>query len=170
MSKALRAAAIAAMTFVHFKNPADNTRMYVTNENKPTGCSDGPDGFARDPSGNKLPIGVRVYGPGSVEYRKAEDKINDENLKLGKKGLSGARLRQNQTTLLARTTSEFVNFGYSLTGRDEDEIVVTPSTPFEQRLAVCGALYDDGDYAFARDQVSEVQGDLGNFSLNTAGA
>lgn len=168
MSKALRAAAIVAMTFVHFKNPADNTRMFVTNENKPTGCVDGPDGFARDLSGNKLPIGVRVYGPGSTEYRKAEDKINDENFKLGKKGLSGARMRENQTTLLSRTTAEFVNFGYSPTGRDDDEITVTPSTPFEQRLAVCGALYNDGEFVFARDQVTEAQGDLGNFAKNTA--
>lgn len=156
MMKSLRAAAVAALVFVHFKD-ANGARMYVTNEDAGKfNASTHEDGYARL-NGEKLAMGVKVYGPGSQEFRKAQDAINTANIKNGKKGLTGASLRQDATVLLARTTAEFVNFEYLDTR-------VTASTDFETRVRVASAFYDDLEFVGLRDQVETEQNDLGNFS------
>jgi hypothetical protein len=162
-SAALAAMAVAAFTFVHFKNPATGAKLFVLNANKPTGTIDGDDGYARDQAGNLLPIGVKKWGPGSEEYRKAEARIATENMRAGAKKLTGEKLHENATTLLSRTVFEYVNFGYSLTD-DGVEQVVTASTSHDERMRVNTALFNDPAYVAVREQVLEADGDLGNFA------
>lgn len=132
--------AIAATLFVHFKDPATNQPEYETNE---------AGEFVLDADGNKKPIGVRIYGPGSVQFRNAQAAIATGNIKLGKKGLKGEILFANETEILARTTAEFVNFTYSGQGAN---------------LENNRKFYDDVELVHYREQVSEAQGDLGNFT------
>jgi hypothetical protein len=160
--KSLTAAAVAAVAFVHFKNPTDGTRLYVLNEDAAQfGAVSHEDGYARDSNGDKLPIGVKVYGLGSKEYRKAEDAIATARIQAGRKALTGATLREDGTLKLARTTSEFVNFEYN-------GVRVTPATELDTRVRVAAAFYDDVQFAGLRDQVETEQNDLGNFTLTAS--
>lgn len=168
--KSLLTAAVVALAFVHFKNPSDGSRLYVLNEDASKfNATPHEDGFARDAAGAKLPVGVRVYGPGSTEYRKAEDAIASVRIKEGKKGLSGATLRDDATTKLARCTSEFVNFGYALKDGGE-ELRVTPASDFETRIKVASAFYNDLRFVGLRDQVEADQHDHANFTPTASAA
>lgn len=149
MKNILAQMAVVALMFVHFKTP-DGVKLYVPDESA-------PDGFARDANGDKLPVGVRVYGPGSREYRLAEDRVATENLRRGRNKLTGEQLRANATAIMARTTVEFVNFDYN--GK-----TVSPAMTVEDREKVCEQLYNDVEYVAVRDQVETEQGDLGNYS------
>ena len=157
--KSLRAAAVAAIAFIHFKNPVDGSRMFLLNEdiNGRQGVRSGEDGYARDNDGNKLPIGVKVFGPGSAEYRKAEDAIANARIKEGKKGMTGASLREDGTRKLARCTQEFVNFEYL-------GVQIASNTDFETRVRVASAFYDDVEFAGLREQVETEQHDFANFT------
>lgn len=153
--------AVAALMFVHFKTP-DGEKLFVpneaiTDEMRARGVTESKDGFARDSDGNKLDVGVRVFGPGSREYRLAEDRVATENLRRGRNKLTGEQLRANATTIMARTTTEFVNFDYY--GK-----TVTPTMTVDDREKVCEQLYNDVEYVGVRDQVEAEQGDLGNYS------
>lgn len=156
--KSLRAAAVAALAFVHFKSPIDGARMFVMNEDAETfNAKPHDDGYARDAAGNKLAIGVKVYGPGSAEYQRADDAVSSTRIKEGKKGMTGATLRQDATTKLARCTQEFVNFAYN--GES-----VNASTDFEKRIRVASAFYSDVEFAGLREQIEVEQHDFANFT------
>lgn len=161
--KSLIASAVVALAFIQFRSPADNSPLFVLNEDAPSGCTDGEDGYARDAQGNKLPIGVRVYGPGSKVYRAAEDEIADASIKAGKKALTGASLRNSATFKLASCTQEFVNFAYALT-EGGDELTVTAATEKTERLRIATAFYEDLRFVGFRDQVEREQHDLANFT------
>lgn len=157
LKKSLALALVAATCFVHFKNPADGSHLYLLNEDKPEGATDGSDGYARDSRGEKYPIGVVIHGPGSIVHRKAEDFNANANIKAGRKHITGATLRADATRLLARCTEMFVNFEYN--GQD-----VTEKTTMEERERIASAFYEDTEYVAFREQVLEEQVDLGNFS------
>lgn len=163
--KSLMIAAVTSLAFVHFKNPADSSPLYVLNEDAQgqPGVTAGDDGFARDANGDKLPIGVRVFGPGSQVYRAAEDKIANDAIKAGRKALTGTSLRENATYKLARCTSEFVNFTYALKDGGA-ELTVTPASDLDERVRVASAFFDDVRFVAFRDQVEKEQHDLGNFT------
>lgn len=137
---------VVALAFIHFRDPATDAPMFKTDDNGE---------FVKDADGNKLPIGVKVYGPGSTQYRNAQAAIQTENIKAGKKGLTGNRIQRNETELLARTTVEYVNFDYE-----------GASASYETNLK----FYEDVEVAHLRDQVSEKQADYGNFLPNAATA
>lgn len=148
-------AVLLATAFIHFRDAATNAKLYVANEDKPAGAVDGEDGFARDTNGEKLPVGVEVYGPGSTQYRNAQSAIATANIKRGKKGLTGDILRENETELLARTTAKFVNFDYN-----------GAAASYETNIK----FYDDLELAHFREQVVEQQGDFGTFLPSAATA
>jgi hypothetical protein len=157
MMKSLLAVAVAATAFVQFKNPADNSLLFVTNDDAAKfGATSHEDGYARK-DGQKLPIGVKVYGPGSAEYRRAEDKTVSDAIKAGKKALTGASQRADATYKLARTTLAFVNFDY------EGE-TVTAETDVTARVRIASAFFDDGQFVAFRDQVLQEQHDHANFT------
>lgn len=167
MKNILAQMAVAALMFVHFKTPAGE-KLYVPNEAitddmRARGIVESKDGFARDASGAKLPVGVRVFGPGSREYRLAEDRVATENLRRGRNKLTGEQLRANATAIMARTTLEFVNFDYN--GK-----TVSSNMSVDEREKVCEQLYNDLEYVAVRDQVETEQGDLGNYSQKATSA
>lgn len=127
----------AATLFVHFKNAADGERLYKMRE------VDGQMVRAKDDAGKDIRMGVWVYTPGSKIYRTAQNMNITANIKAGKKELSGAKLDEQQTDLLARTT--FKTEGFEIEGGVDG----------------LRAFYDDEQYAAYREQVAEEQADLG---------
>lgn len=127
----------APTLFVHFKNAATGERLYSTR----TIPGDGDN----ESKVEQVRIGVHVYTPGSKIYRNAQNMNITANIKAGKKELSGAKLDEQQTDLLARTT--FKIEGFELDGG------VTVDT--------LRAFYDNEIYAAYREQVAEEQADLG---------
>jgi hypothetical protein len=125
----------APTLFVHFKNAATGERLYSQRTVETEGGSKQVD----------VAIGVHVYTPGSKIYRNAQNMNITANIKAGKKELSGAKLDEQQTDLLARTT--FKIEGFELEGG------VTVDT--------LRAFYDNEAYAAYREQVAEEQADLG---------
>lgn len=125
----------APTLFVHFKNAATGERLFAVRT-------------AQTESGEKteqVPMGVHVYTPGSKIYRTASNMNATENIKAGKKELSGAKLDEQQVNLLARTT--FKTSGFELEG----------GCTFE----ALKAFYDNEAYAAYREQVADEQADLG---------
>jgi hypothetical protein len=164
MMKSLLRTALVAVAFIQLKDPADNSPLFVTNDDaEKFGATKHDDGFARDSAGNKLPIGVRVHGAGSKVFRKAEDDTNDAMLKAKGKGLTGAGLRNSGTYKLAKCTEQFVNFGYALT-EGGPEIRVTPDMAEDERIRVASAFYDDLRFAAFREQIEKDQADHANFT------
>lgn len=127
--------AVAALVFVHFRHPGTGEKMYA------------PDAAGKNDLDK--PIGIVMATPGSTEYRAAEAAINTENLRLGFKNLTGERMHQNQTDLLAKTAREFKNFDYNGKGCSEE---------------AARQLFDDPEYVAVREQCIAGQGDLGNAS------
>lgn len=136
--------------FIQFRNPATDAKLYA-----PVMEGDEP---KRDEHGNVVfdmskPVGVRVYTPGSLQYRNAESAITTENIKRGKKALTGDTLQGNAVELLANTTIEFINMNY----HGESSGVET----FRK-------FYGDVGMVAYREQVQEKQGDVGNAYASTA--
>jgi len=134
----------AATLFVHFKNAATGERLFATR----TANVDGVE------KTEQVPMGVYVYTPGSKVYRTASNLNATENIKAGKKELSGAKLDEQQVNLLARTT--FKLSGFELEG----------GTTFESLKA----FYDNEAYAAYREQVADEQADLGKSLIASAKA
>lgn len=132
----------APTLFVHFKNAATGALLFamITRTND-AGVTE--EVRAKDESGKDKPIGVTVYTPGSKVYRTAMNMNATANMKGGKKELSGEKLDQQQTDLLARTTIKVHNFECA-TGFD-----------------ALRAWYDDEANVAYREQVADEQGDLG---------
>jgi hypothetical protein len=134
----------APTLFVHFKNAATGDRLYVMREKEIEGG--GVEVVrAKDDAGKDKPIGVMVYTPGSKMFRTASNMNSTENIKAGKKELSGAKLDEQQVNLLARTTFKLVNFE------------IEGGCNFESLKA----FYDDEANVAYREQVADEQADLG---------
>lgn len=132
--------------FVHFKNAATGERLYKMRE------VDGQQVRAKDDAGKEIRMGVWVYTPGSKVYRTAENMNITANIKAGKKELSGAKLDEQQTDKLARTT--FKTEGFEVEGGVEG----------------LRAFYDDEANVVYREQVAEEQADLGKSLIAAAKA
>lgn len=94
------------------------------------------------------PVGVNVFGPGSKEYRAAQSAITNESIAAKRKKVTAELIERNAVELIARTTSEFVNFDYEGKGAS---------------LETNRAFYKDERFVHLRDQVQEKLGDYGNF-------
>lgn len=141
--------AIAATLFVHFTNAATGEPIYKTDE---------AGEFELDANEKKIPVGVNVYGPGSVQYRNAQAELTTEALerRRNKKNITGHTLMSNEVELLARTTIGFVGFTYK--GGDG-------STLDNRR-----EFYNDVALVHFKEQVSDKQGDVANFSQKGSNA
>ncbi len=149
MSNPLARMAVSAAMFIHFTDVETGAKVY---EQKTT---EGPEGLQEVDDLDK-PVGVRAYGPGSTQYRNAEAAVATAQLKAGRKTLTGDKLFDNVTEVMARTVFQYVGFDYNgqtINGADRDTA-----------LALNRKLLSDPVYAAVRDQISEKQGDLGNFS------
>ena len=135
--------ATAMTLFVHFKNEATGEKLYVMEmqdvEGVPTAVQ------KLDGEGKAMPIGVMVYTPGSKVYRTAANMNATDNIKAGRKELSGDKIDQQQVNLLARTTIRPVNF--DLDGGNNFD--------------AWREFYDNGENVAYREQVAEAQADLG---------
>jgi hypothetical protein len=123
----------AATLFVHFKNAATGERLFANVSREIDGAT----------KTEQVPMGVTVYTPGSKQYRTAQNMNITANIKAGKKELSGAKLDEQQTDLLARTT------------------ISTSGFEIEGGVDGLRAFYDNEAYAAYREQVAEEQADLG---------
>ena len=139
----LASLAVRSTLFVHFKNPKTHELAYVQKQVK--NKDGGPDEIVND---TDKPIGVRIYTPGSKQYRKAEAAQMSAMVANKGKALTGEQIFANQTELLAQTTFEFVNF-------DEFGACTVENAR---------ALYSDEQYVAIREQVIAAQNDLGNAS------
>lgn len=136
----------APTIFVHFKNPETGERVYSTRTTEIDGA----------PKTEKVRVGVWVYTPGSKIYRTADNMNTTANIRAGKKELTGAKLFEQQTDLLARTT-------FKLEGFDIDG---SAAPGFESLKA----FYDAEENVAIREQVQEEQADLGKSSTVIAKA
>lgn len=134
--------AMAASVFVHFRN--DNT---------------GELAYLPDANGNPdktKPVGVKVYGPGSKEYKAAQSAMTQEAIDEKRKKITAAQIETGAVELMARTTAEFVNFDYA----GPDSAPLADDAPLVERSR---AFYMDPNYVNLRRQVEDKQGDLGGF-------
>lgn len=150
---------VAAFTFIQFRNPETDALLFVTETVRNAETGQDEQVFKLDANGQKMPIGVKVYGPGSKQYRREFSKIQTANIQRGKKGLTGETLRQNETDLLSKTTFEWVNFTYEPLAAGGAAVETLSCSPENN-----AKLYDDGRYIAVREQVAAEQGDLGNFA------
>lgn len=133
MSFNIKAVAAVAKIFVHLRNPETDAKLYIADEEGKPDLS--------------KPVGVNMYSPGSIQYRNAQSAITTENIKRGKKGLTGETLRENAAELLAQTTAEFVNMDYNGQTSGVDT--------FRE-------FYNDVEMVAYKEQIEEAQGDVGN--------
>lgn len=146
MSFNIKAVAAVAKIFVHLRNPETDAKLYA-----PKLQADGQTPET-DEQGNIVfdrskPVGVRMYSPGSLQYRNAQSSITTENIKRGKKGLTGEVLRENAAELLALTTAEFVNMDYN---------------GASSGVETFRDFYNDVEMIAYKEQIEEAQGDVGN--------
>jgi hypothetical protein len=146
----LNSLALQPTKFVHFVNPATGELVY---EPQPDVFPEGHEraGQANPNAGEPnldKPVGVRVYGPGSKEYRHAQTTLTNEAIERKRKKVTAELIEQNAVELLARTTYEFVNFDYEGDG----------ATPENNRK-----FYRDPEYVHFREQVQAEMGDHGGF-------
>lgn len=125
----------APTLFVHLKNVATGERLFGTR----TVTVDGVE------KTEQVRIGVHVYTPGSKVFRTAMNMNATENIKAGKKDLSGAKIDEQQVNLLARTTFKLEGF----------------EVPGGCNFESLKAWYDDEGNIAYREQVAEEQADLG---------
>lgn len=140
MSFDIKSKAVAATSFLHLKD-ADENLLY----DQPVG-------------GERQPVGVHVYGPGSKEYQAAQTKVSNRQVqrlqKRGKFEQTPEEKQKEQAQFLADITHSFENLGYEgKTGRE---------------LAL--AVYGDITLGFIVDQVAEHTKDWANFSQASAKA
>lgn len=163
MSNALRKMAVVAAAFIQFKLP-NGDKLFLSNEDAALfGGTEHKDGFARDAAGNRMPVGVRAYGPGSSQYRAATSAAQTLGLQRGRNKMNGELLYTQATDTLARTVTEYVNFDYNgkrLTGHEE----------LPARIALNEQLLTDLEFVGIREQIEAEQGDLANFSAAPASA
>ena len=133
MSFNIKAVAAVAKIFVHLRNPETDAKLYLNDEQGKPDLT--------------KPVGVRMYSPGSIQYRNAQSAITTENIKRGKKHLTGETLRENAVELLALTTAEFVNMDYN--GETSG-------------IETFRAFYSDVEMVAYKEQIEEAQGDVGN--------
>lgn len=150
---ALARMAVKALMFIQFRDVSTNAPLWQT---------DAEGNELKDADGNPMPVGVRCYGPGSKQYRDAEDAVSTSTIRDGKKGLTGQKVRENQTKIMARTITEFVGFEY-------EELTPNGKEPAE-REAINARLLNDPAYIAVRDQIAEKQSDLGNSSASATTA
>ena len=134
--------AMIASILVHFKNDATGEPVYL-----------------KDHEGNddkSKPVGVRMFGPGSKEYKAAQSAILQEAIDEKKKKVTAKGIEDTAIELLARTTAEFVGFTYE--GSDENPLPETAT-----HLERARAFYLDPGYTALHEQVKAKQGDLGAF-------
>jgi hypothetical protein len=136
-SDGLEGLALAPSKFVHFKHPASDELVYRK-------AADGED----DP---ERPVGVRVYGPGSKEYRVAQTALTNEQIQRGRKKITAEMIQRNAVETLARCTYEFVNFDYA--GKPAG-------------LEANRAFYADDRFVHFREQIQSEMGDFGGFLPN----
>lgn len=136
---ALEKQALAPSLFVHFTNPKTGEEVFDV---FPEGH---PQAGEEDES---KPVGVRIYGPGSKEYRAAQTAITNEAIERKRRKVTAELIEKNAVELLARTTSEFVNFDYEGKGAS---------------VETCRAFYLDVRYPHLREQVQAAHGDFGSF-------
>lgn len=148
MSKTLARMAVAALVFIHFRDPATDQPMYVQKDVEKDGVTQTVDDLAK-------PIGVRAYTPGSTYYRNAEATNATASFRAGKKGLTGEGMYNQQTELLAKTVKEYVNFEYDDAGAS-----------YENNKK----LFADLEFVAIREQVHADQADLGKCSKAPAKA
>lgn len=137
---------IAPTIFVHFKNPATDEPLYVLKERTNPDTDQVELVRALDEDGKEKPIGVMAYTPGSKVYRSAEQMNATENIAAGKKGLTGGKLFDQQTKLLARTVYKYVNFDVDGQGAN-----------YETNMK----FFNDEENEAMRVQVQNDQADLG---------
>lgn len=145
--------ALAATLFVHFRHPASDEPVFALF----------PEGHSRagEPDESK-PVGVRIYGPGSKEYRATQTALLNEAIERRKKKVTAEAIESNAVKTLARTTFEFVNFTYKAEG-DESEGEGQGYSPETAQL-----FYSDRRYVHLREQVQDAQGDHGRFLPSAA--
>lgn len=163
MSKALRLMAVIAMSFIHFETAAGD-KLYLPNEDAAKfGGTEHPDGYARDAAGEKMPVGVKVYGPGSSQYRAAQAAATTLGLQKGRNKMTGEMVFNQSTETLSRTVVEYVNFDYNdkrLHGNED----------LPARIKLNESLLTDLEYVAIREQIEAKQGDLSNFTPASATA
>lgn len=133
MSLDIKTKAVAETSFLHLKDAQDNL-LYT------------------DKKGEKQPVGVNVYGPGSREYQAAQTKVSNRAVqrlqKRGKFEQSADEKKKEQAEFLADITQSFQNLAY-------DDL---------QGRALAVAVYSDSTLGFIADQVSEHTKEWANFS------
>jgi hypothetical protein len=140
--------------FVHLKDPATGAPLFVMRKKELDGGGEQMVPVLDDANKPKR-IGVHVYTPGSKIYRNAKNINATANMKDGKKGLTGEKLDQQETDLLARTTFKLENM---------DGLVDTCT------VEALRAFYDNEEFVAYREQIAEEQADLGKSSTSTAKA
>lgn len=132
--------------FVHLKDPASGERLFATRKVEVEGVE----------KNEPVRVGVWVYTPGSKIFRTASNMNATENIKAGKKELSGAKLDEQQVALLARTTFKLEGF--------EIEGSTTPSVEALKKW------YDNEENVAYREQIADEQADLGKSSSTSSKA
>lgn len=163
MSNALRKMAVVAAAFIQFKLPNGDKLFLENDEAEKFGGVQHADGFARDKDGNRMPVGVRAFGPGSSQYRAAQSAAQTLGLQRGRNKMNGDLLFTQSTDTLSRTVIEYVNFDYNgkrLTGTED----------LPARIALNEQLLVDLEFVGVREQIEAEQGDLANFSATPASA
>lgn len=146
---------VAATAFYQFRDPATDQPLFAMKEEEdPEAPGQTRIVFDRDEKGQKKPIGVRAYTPGSKIYRTAANINQTANIKLGKKALTGEKLESDQIDLLSRTVYEYVNFDY------KGETKASFETNRE--------MFNDNEWVAIREQIANDQADLGKSLKNTA--
>ncbi len=135
--------AMVAAIFVHFKNDATGEPVFLN------------DPLTGKPDPSK-PVGVRIYGPGSKEYKAAQSAIMQEAIDEKKKKVTAKGIEDTAVELLARTTIEFVGFTYE--GSEDNPLPENAS--FLERAR---AFHLDPEYVNLQEQIKSKQGDLGAF-------
>lgn len=144
---------VAATMFYQFRDPETDQPVWVMKEQENPETGNLELVYDLDEKGEKKPIGVKAYTPGSKIYRNAEQINATANIKRGKKALTGEVLYANQTDLLARTVIEYVNFDYK--GK--------PAS-----LETNREMFEDVEWVAIREQVANDQADLGKSSKKAA--
>lgn len=105
-----------------------------------------------DAAGNKIPVQVVVFGPGSKEYQRAQAKANARSLerlkKRGKMDLSAEEKQVELANHLTEITERFENLDYE--GKTGRELI--------------HAVYSDPTIGFIAEQVNKHAADWSNFT------
>lgn len=143
---------IAMTMFVHFKSPVNGEPLYIMEEKEIQGVPTMV--RAKDDEGKEMPVGVMMYTPGSKMFRTAANMNATENIRGGKKEVSGEKVDKQGVNLLARTAIKPV--GFELEGGNNYDAWFS--------------FFDADENVVYRDQVAEEQADLGKSYVASAKA